>query len=349
MGIGELKEGDILIDKRNNKICTVENIEYHRTIDDEQEEITVRYENNNSAYFVLPDKLANETYERYKGKKNIKEKEMKQKIEAGDYVRVKCGKDTEKEYGIISNMRDMEKEKKLKIQSVSSYDSNLIRVYEKNEHTIWNFHINDVTLVEKANKKGKKEKSEMKNNKYTVIFNGPATILFVDRMIGCEKEKYVTKAYNEEFDAEKGLALALLKSFGISYLDLKRMLKNAKYQNKKEQSPKEKFEELSNQIKVTKEMYFKEPTRNPDIPKVKIEYRVVSPKGRHRGKPFAFQIGDKVVVRDCDYYKYITNSSAKTCLNQVFEITEDKSDFSGSMYLVNGCEFSGAELEPVVK
>ena len=272
---------------------------------------------------------------------------MKQKIEVGDFVRVKCGEKTREKYGIVSEMIKMEKETKLKVESL---DICLVRVYSENNGT-WSFDINDVTLVEKANKKEIKEKSEMKNNKYTVIFNGPATILFVDRMSYCEKEKYVTKAYNEEFDAEKGLALALLKSFGISYLDLKRMLKNAKYQNKKEQSPKEKFEELSNQIKVTKEIYFKEPTRNPDIPKVKVEYRVgvVSPKGRHRGQPYKFSVGDKVVVRDCDYYKYITNSSAKTCLNQVFEITEDKSDFSGSMYLVNGCEFSGAELEPVVK
>ena len=181
-----------------------------------------------------------------------------------------------------------------------------------------------------------KEKSEMKNNKYTVIFNGPATILFVDRMSYCEKEKYVTKAYNEEFDAEKGLALALLKSFGISYLDLKRILKNAKYQNKKEQSPKEKFEELSKQIKVTKEIYVK-PSKN----------NVVSPKGKKRGQPYKFFAGDKVVVRDCPYYKYTTNANAKQLLNKVWEITFDNSDFSCSLYVINGIEFSGSELEPV--
>lgn len=344
--VGELKVGDRILDKRNNnRYGTVIEIEYNRCVDDENELITVVYDGSRSHLkFYTP--FEEDFIEKIK---NEKEKEMKQKIEAGDYVRVKCGEDTRRNCGINTNMRDMEGVKKLKVKSFSNTDSNLIKVYDNNECMSWFFHINDVTLVEKANVEEIKEKREMKNNKYTVIFNGPATILFVDRMSYCEKEKYVAKAYNEEFDAEKGLALALLKSFGISYLDLKRILKNAKYQNKKEQSPKEKFEELSNQIKVTKEMYFKEPTRNPDIPKVKVEYRVVSPKGRHRGKPFAFQIGDKVVVRDCDYYKYITNSSAKTCLNQVFEITEDKSDFSGSMYLVNGCEFSGAELEPVVK
>lgn len=54
-----------------------------------------------------------------------------------------------------------------------------------------------------------------------VIFNPPATILFVGG------KKYVSKAHNEEFDEEKGLLMCLAKANGISHLDLKRMLANA--------------------------------------------------------------------------------------------------------------------------
>ena len=62
-----------------------------------------------------------------------------------------------------------------------------------------------------------------------VIFNNPATILFVD------DEKFVVKCHEEEFDEEKAVAIALCKSFGISYMDLKRIIKDAQRpENKKE-------------------------------------------------------------------------------------------------------------------
>lgn len=71
---------------------------------------------------------------------------------------------------------------------------------------------------------GMKRRKRMK-----VIFNDPATILFVD------DEKFVVKCHEEEFDEEKAVAIALCKSFGISYPDLKRIIKNAKRpENKKE-------------------------------------------------------------------------------------------------------------------
>ena len=44
-----------------------------------------------------------------------------------------------------------------------------------------------------------------------VIFNPPATILFVGG------KKYVSKAHNEEFDEEKGLLMCLAKANGISH------------------------------------------------------------------------------------------------------------------------------------
>lgn len=262
---------------------------------------------------------------------------MKQEIEAGDYVRVKCGKDTESHYGINTDMRDMEKETKLKVQSVSSFDSNLIRVYEKDERITWNFHINDITLVEKANGKEIKEKSEMENNKYTVIFNGPATILFVDRMIGCEKEKYVAKAYNEEFDAEKGLALALLKSFGISYLDFKRILATAKKQSKKKEEP------ICKDKKETEDVAL-------DLTHL-IDTVTESPRGKHRGKPYQFKIGDIVIVRDCYSYSHEIAEDIKDLLNQELEISDVYLTDTAPLYAINYLDkryvFSGSELEPV--
>lgn len=59
-----------------------------------------------------------------------------------------------------------------------------------------------------------------------IIINEPAVVLIKNG------KKYVSKAHNEEFDAEKGLLMCLAKSNGISHLDLKRMLKSATYQSK---------------------------------------------------------------------------------------------------------------------
>ena len=68
-----------------------------------------------------------------------------------------------------------------------------------------------------------------------IIFNKPATIVFA------KGNKYKVKAsIGEKFDKEKGLALALLKMFGISYPDLKRMIKNADDQDAKKKKEKKK-------------------------------------------------------------------------------------------------------------
>lgn len=66
---------------------------------------------------------------------------------------------------------------------------------------------------------------ELKSSRTTkdkVIFNPPATILWRNG------KKYVSKAHNEEFDEEKGLLMCLAKANGITHLELKRMIKNAK-------------------------------------------------------------------------------------------------------------------------
>ncbi len=61
-----------------------------------------------------------------------------------------------------------------------------------------------------------------------IIINPPAVILIKDG------KKYVSKAHEEEFDEEKGLLMCLAKAQGITHLELKRMLKNAKKPEKKE-------------------------------------------------------------------------------------------------------------------
>lgn len=63
----------------------------------------------------------------------------------------------------------------------------------------------------------KEKKEETK-----VIFNPPATILYMNG------KKYVSKAHEEDFDEEKGLLMCIAKANGISHLELKRMIKNAK-------------------------------------------------------------------------------------------------------------------------
>lgn len=59
-------------------------------------------------------------------------------------------------------------------------------------------------------------KTENEQDEYKVIFNKPATILFVNG------EKYISKAHGEDFDEEKGLLMCLAKANGISHIMLKK-------------------------------------------------------------------------------------------------------------------------------
>lgn len=68
----------------------------------------------------------------------------------------------------------------------------------------------------------KREINCAKPHDIKVIFNPPATILYMNG------KKYISKAYEEDFDEEKGLLMCLAKANGISHLELKRMIKNAK-------------------------------------------------------------------------------------------------------------------------
>ena len=62
---------------------------------------------------------------------------------------------------------------------------------------------------------------ELKSMK--VIFNPPATILYRN------DKKYVAKCdKGDTFSEELGLAICLLKSYGLSYSDFEKVLKNSK-------------------------------------------------------------------------------------------------------------------------
>ena len=64
-----------------------------------------------------------------------------------------------------------------------------------------------------------------------VIVNGNTTILKFDK-----KEKYISKTCEEEdtFDIEKGILMCIAKKAGYTSSDLRRFVKNAKYQKVKE-------------------------------------------------------------------------------------------------------------------
>lgn len=292
--VGELKIGDRVLDKLNNKFGTVIDIEYNRLIDDECELITIKHDGLNTLVLIRTP---------------LEEKFIEKLKNKGD---------------------------KKMIQE--EFDINYMGKFPRKE--------------------------------YKIIFNDPATILFVNG------KKYVAKAHDEEFDCEKGALVCLMKSFGISHLDLKRMIKNAKVQSKGKKTSTNKEEIYVNgekfeqpELDSKREKLYKDiPQRNSEDNMTKIPFHfdvptsdidsgfkvpmveekvVVSPKGKHRGSPYNFNVGDKVIVRDCKYYKYTTNTTAKGLLNKIWEISLDNSDFAGSLYVINGVEFAGSELEPV--
>lgn len=71
------------------------------------------------------------------------------------------------------------------------------------------------------------KKIPLRREKIELIYRKPATILIVG------KRKFVSKAHDEEFDKEKGLLMCLAKYFGITHLQLKRLMKTAKDQTPK--------------------------------------------------------------------------------------------------------------------
>ena len=349
INVGEAKVGDIV--ELDGKAGRVLKVESHRMIDDECEFLTVNWEGKISQ-FSIPNPTAT----------LIKSNEKKIKSEA--YYKFNSKED------YIDFLETAEKEGLRWYSGQKPTDKDCINFYSG-----WNnFYINvdqDCSLTfgadysthfhaqlwVKETTKGitatiphLNSKIYLTENEFNTLYEGdfkemkiiinePAVVLIKNG------KKYVSKAHNEEFDAEKGLLMCLAKSNGISHLDLKRMLKNAAVQNKKvdkkKTENKNSVDDLCAKISEAKEFLYKQVETKPCEDKI-----IVSPKGRHRGKPFYFYVGDKVIVRDCDYYANTTNAKARALLNHIYEIQEDKSDFSGTVYVVNGVEFSGSELEP---
>lgn len=218
------------------------------------------------------------------------------KFNVGDKVYVRCGEETRKRYCLADAMYDLQN----KPQEIKgfSYDKEGYKVTEN----CWCFAEEDISYTPFSEDiKNRKEKKEMKTDIYIdkIIFNDPATIVYTK-----DGNRYVTKAYQENFDKEKGLAISLLKAFGISYLDLQRLIKSATVQEKK--APKKKEEP-----KVDKS------TQKPVKPKKKCIGRIEKTTevekdgskytihiGKRRGVGQKLQQGDMVLVRLCKVYDW---------------------------------------------
>lgn len=382
--VGELKIGDRVLDKLNNKFGTVIDIEY-RLIDDESELITIEHDGLNTLALIRTP-FKEDFIEKIK---NEKENKMKQEIKDNTKYRFRTEEDyldflkTAEQQGYKWDSEDKptqlaDKYKNYaKIMYINTgYGRLTYATYIDERRTQVEYWARKEEEKNKGDKKMTQEEFDIyymgkfPRKEYKIIFNDPATILFVNG------KKYVAKAHDEEFDCEKGALVCLMKSFGISHLDLKRMIKNAKVQSKGKKTSTNKEEIYVNgekfeqpELDSEREKLYKDiPQRNSEDYMTKIPFHfdvptsdidsgfkvpmveekvVVSPKGKKRGQPYKFFAGDKVIVRDCSYYKYTTNANAKQLLNKVWEIAQDNSDFAGSLYVINGVEFAGSELEPV--
>ena len=61
--------------------------------------------------------------------------------------------------------------------------------------------------------------------KIRVMVNGPATVLYVG------EEKTVVKVHDEDFDLEKGIAMAILKHCGFKRSTMKKLMEDAEIQD----------------------------------------------------------------------------------------------------------------------
>ena len=350
--IGELKDGDIVLLPEEG-IGTVYAIEYSQAIDDEWEKVTVALQDRpRLVEFYTPTKQIKKFPFKVGDRVKIIERSIfDMLLKNGD-----CGIITDVDAtGAVKIVFDKLPNRK---QVCNFPEEHLRKIEEKGEEemrniktTIMNWSKEVCVIDDKkcraAIYKGFNDglKSAGIFNSVgpvvieKVIFNEPAVILYANG------QKYVSKAYNQEFDPEVGLMMCLIKAFGISYLDLKRLIATVKKEEKK-------VEEKKNVVKVNKKVIKEESVAMDTthlIEEVGPRIDVVSPKGKKRGKPFNFFVGDEVIVRDCDRYSYTTNSNAKQRLDAVWKIQQDNSDYTGTCYVVNGCEFSGSELEPFKK
>lgn len=191
----------------------------------------------------------------------------------------------------------------------------------------WFLREEDIELVSESNKKRLYILSNYEvfgEPKYKVIFNAPATILFVDG------KKYVSKAHDEPFDKEKGLLMCLAKANGISHLDLQRMIKNATVQEKKE----------DNNAKLVKDIYMTIPAELRETAKIsidketctaRIEDNIDKKSKRKVGRPRTkIRVGDFVKIKELNDYRYhlLPNVLLLPMVNRVEEVYKENGDIA---------------------
>lgn len=253
------------------------------------------------------------------------------KFKVGDKVYVRCGGATRDRYGLNGLMFELQN----KPQEIKGFTFDNMGYKVSEQH--WSFAEEDVSYTPfesdfkveplelsegfKAFMKDIKNKKEKKTMDIDIdiekiIFNKPATILYANG------ERYVTKAYKEDFDSEKGLAISLLKAFGISYLDLQRLIKSATVQEKK--VPKKKVE-----TKVDKSTPKTEKPKKKCIGRVEETVEVTNSegqrytihKGKRRGVGQKLQFGDSVLVRLCKVYDYEEIETVRELIGRPLKVT----------------------------
>lgn len=170
------------------------------------------------------------------------------------------------------------------------------------------------------------------NNDTKVIFNNPATILFING------KKYVSKAYQEQFDEEKAVAITLCKAFGVSYADIKRMIKGAKRQyslaDKKIKEGIKQFNDIGKEV-VNNALQGVVDTL--DKLKKGLEYKEI-------------KVGDKVVIKIVPHnnYAYGYDPEMEELKGNVYQIAEVRNDNTFIVYH-NGWDywFTRDEIELV--
>lgn len=297
MEIGDLKLGDGVFVRGRDEVGYVRNIETTRLVDDENEMVTLQYPNGDLYFIYLP---CND-FENFYKIENIKltqKGENKMKFKVGDKVYVRCGETTRKKYSTNQYMEMLEGTPQT-IHSVSP--NGFYSIWDNEKRQTWNFAEEDISykpFSEGIINRKEKKTMDIDIDIERIIFNKPATILYADG------ERYVTKAHQEEFDAEKGLALALLKAFGISYLDLQRLIKSATVQEKK--APKKKVEtkvdKSTPKTEKPKKKCIGRVEKTTEVEKDGSKYTIHI--GKRRGVGQKLQFGDSVLVRLCKVYDY---------------------------------------------
>ena len=198
----------------------------------------------------------------------------------------------------------------------------LILISDKNEEYTYLF-TNGINYFQGSNDTGKTEfydfldymfgsseqldlSKDDKDKKYEVIFNDPATILIVDG------KKYISKAYEEPFDKEKGLLMCLAKANGIKHSDLEKMIKSATVQKKKEVKKEKKDENFI-----------------PARAKMEEIMHRFGVNVKKRGRPRKIKVGDKVLILSSTSSNNLKIKKMIGTICEVYSIPKGNADYYG--------------------